>query len=106
MKTFDWNPGQLSSIDAGGKCLEAVAFGPSPGQAPTIVMLHEGLGCTAMWRDFPQKIAEHDSPSISRRLKPEIFSAAVLKNVTRPPLSTVKIPTSRLSRIIFKLRSS
>ena len=58
MKTFDWNPGQLSSIDAGGKCLEAVAFGPSPGQAPTIVMLHEGLGCTAMWRDFPQKIAE------------------------------------------------
>lgn len=23
---------------------------------PTLVMLHEGLGCVAMWRDFPDKI--------------------------------------------------
>ena len=28
-----------------------------PDQAPTIVMLHEGLGCVALWRDFPQKLA-------------------------------------------------
>ena len=26
-------------------------------KAPTIVMLHEGLGCLALWRDFPQKLA-------------------------------------------------
>ena len=26
-------------------------------QAPTIVMLHEGLGCVALWRDFPAKLA-------------------------------------------------
>lgn len=58
MTSFDWNAGQLSSIKAGGKSLEAVAFGPPPGSAPTIVMLHEGLGCIAMWRDFPQKLAE------------------------------------------------
>lgn len=25
--------------------------------APTLVFLHEGLGCVAMWRDFPQKLA-------------------------------------------------
>lgn len=25
--------------------------------APTWVLLHEGLGCVAMWRDFPQKLA-------------------------------------------------
>lgn len=25
---------------------------------PTIVLLHEGLGCVALWRDFPQRLAE------------------------------------------------
>jgi pimeloyl-ACP methyl ester carboxylesterase len=24
---------------------------------PTLLMLHEGLGCVAMWRDFPQQVA-------------------------------------------------
>ncbi|MET0277315.1 MAG: alpha/beta hydrolase [Pseudorhodoplanes sp.] len=32
-------------------------IGPRPGQAPTIVMLHEGLGCVGMWGDFPDKVA-------------------------------------------------
>jgi pimeloyl-ACP methyl ester carboxylesterase len=27
-----------------------------PGR-PTLLMLHEGLGCVAMWRDFPEKLA-------------------------------------------------
>ena len=26
-------------------------------KAPTIVMLHEGLGCVALWRDFPARLA-------------------------------------------------
>jgi len=30
----------------------------SPG-APTLVMLHEGLGSLSMWRDFPQRLADH-----------------------------------------------
>jgi pimeloyl-ACP methyl ester carboxylesterase len=25
---------------------------------PTLVLLHEGLGCTALWRDFPGRLAE------------------------------------------------
>lgn len=25
--------------------------------APTLVLLHEGLGCVAMWKDFPEKLA-------------------------------------------------
>lgn len=45
-------------MSAGGKALEAASYGPAPGAAPTIVMLHEGLGCVALWRDFPQKLAE------------------------------------------------
>src|SRR6202047_2150729 len=30
--------------------------GPAPGEAPTIVMLHEGLGSAALWGDFPEKL--------------------------------------------------
>lgn len=44
-------------IEVGGTRLELACFGPAPGDAPTIVMLHEGLGCVALWRDLPQQIA-------------------------------------------------
>ncbi len=40
-----------------GLQLEAACFGPPPEQAPTLVLLHEGLGCVALWRDFPEKLA-------------------------------------------------
>lgn len=38
--------------------LETRWIGPDPEQAPTILMLHEGLGCVEMWRDFPRQLAE------------------------------------------------
>ncbi len=28
------------------------------GRGPTLVFLHEGLGCVASWRDFPREVAE------------------------------------------------
>ena len=31
--------------------------GPRPDQAPTLILLHEGLGSAAMWGDFPEKLA-------------------------------------------------
>jgi pimeloyl-ACP methyl ester carboxylesterase len=40
-----------------GKHIEAAWYGPAPDRAPTLVLLHEGLGCVAMWRDFPQSLA-------------------------------------------------
>jgi pimeloyl-ACP methyl ester carboxylesterase len=43
---------------AGGRKIEAAWHGPSPDQAPTLVLLHEGLGCVALWRDFPEKLAQ------------------------------------------------
>ena len=49
--------GRGGQLLAAGKRLEAIAYGPPPGSAPTIVMLHEGLGCVALWRDFPRKLA-------------------------------------------------
>lgn len=48
----------LGSLKAGGKSLEYACFGPSPDEAATLVLLHEGLGCIALWREFPQALAE------------------------------------------------
>jgi pimeloyl-ACP methyl ester carboxylesterase len=53
---FPWIEGALGEVVGDGKRLEAVAYGPPPEKAPTIVMLHEGLGCVALWRDFPLKL--------------------------------------------------
>jgi pimeloyl-ACP methyl ester carboxylesterase len=44
-------------LDLGGQRLEYRMIGPRPGEAPTIVMLHEGLGSAAMWGDFPDRLA-------------------------------------------------
>ncbi len=38
--------------------LEYRAIGPVPDNAPTIVMLHEGLGCVGLWGDFPDRLAK------------------------------------------------
>jgi pimeloyl-ACP methyl ester carboxylesterase len=45
------------SIAIDGRRIEAVWHGPLPEKAPTLVLLHEGLGCVAMWRDFPAALA-------------------------------------------------
>jgi pimeloyl-ACP methyl ester carboxylesterase len=57
MAAFQWIEGVGGQVVADGKRLEAVAYGPPPEEAPTIVMLHEGLGCVALWRDFPAELA-------------------------------------------------
>lgn len=46
------------TLNVAGKSLEYGCFGPSPDEAPTIVLLHEGLGCLALWRDFPQRLSQ------------------------------------------------
>lgn len=57
MNEFAWGEGASGFVTAGGKRLEVASWGPPPGQAPTIVLLHEGLGAVALWRDFPQRLA-------------------------------------------------
>src|SRR2546426_11873238 len=39
-----------------GKKIEAQHIGRSGG--PTLVFLHEGLGSSGLWRDFPQRVAQ------------------------------------------------
>src|SRR6266496_4079 len=49
--------GSLSRVEVLGRRLEYRRIGPRPGAAPTIVFLHEGLGCVGLWRDFPDRLA-------------------------------------------------
>src|SRR6478752_207379 len=44
-------------IRIGASDLEYRMIGPAPEDAPTIVLLHEGLGCVALWGDFPDRLA-------------------------------------------------
>src|ERR1700739_1604248 len=48
------NPSGFLAIDASE--LEYRMIGPAPADAPTIVMLHEGLGSAGLWGDFPEKL--------------------------------------------------
>jgi pimeloyl-ACP methyl ester carboxylesterase len=43
-------------LRASGRRLDAAWWGPKP-PAPTLVLLHEGLGCVELWRDWPQRLA-------------------------------------------------
>lgn len=45
-------------LTIGASDLEYRMIGPSPEQAPTIVMLHEGLGSVGMWNSFPDRLAQ------------------------------------------------
>ena len=47
----------MKHVVAGGLRLEYVDHPATRPGTPTILMLHEGLGCVAMWRHFPQKVA-------------------------------------------------
>ena len=55
---IDWSAGE-GFLLADGRRLEWGAFGPEPDAVgPVIVLLHEGLGCLALWRDFPAQLSE------------------------------------------------
>ncbi|WP_428538733.1 alpha/beta fold hydrolase [Rhodopila sp.] len=44
-------------IRVAGGTLETGWWGPGPGEAATLVLLHEGLGSVALWRDVPALLA-------------------------------------------------
>jgi len=54
---MDWREGETLWLEAGGRRLEARCWGPPPGQALTLALLHEGLGSVSLWRDFPARLA-------------------------------------------------
>ncbi|WP_022723676.1 alpha/beta fold hydrolase, partial [Rhodopseudomonas sp. B29] len=44
-------------LTIGDHQLEYRMIGPQPSEAPTLVLLHEGLGSVGLWGDFPDKLA-------------------------------------------------
>src|SRR6202521_4091204 len=48
----------------GASDLEYRMIGPAPDQAPTIVMLHEGLGCAGVWGDLPDRLQAPTSAGV------------------------------------------
>lgn len=55
--------GELPTLRVAGKRLEYRRITGDPTRA-TIVLLHEGLGCVALWRDFPERLAEATGNSV------------------------------------------
>ena len=45
-------------LSIGPHSLEYRMLGPRPDVAPTVVMLHEGLGCVGLWGDFPERLQQ------------------------------------------------
>lgn len=52
---MEWGTGELT---VAGHGLEYACWGPPPSAAPTIVMLHEGLGSVGLWRDWSAELAD------------------------------------------------
>ncbi len=50
--------GLISFVTIKGRRLEYQLIAASDAKAPTLILLHEGLGSLAQWRDFPARIAE------------------------------------------------
>lgn len=46
----------MSTLDIGGRAVEYRRIETDAARA-TLVLLHEGLGCVALWRDFPERLA-------------------------------------------------
>lgn len=46
----------IFTLTVDGRALECLQLPGDPAR-PTLVLLHEGLGCVALWRDFPQRLA-------------------------------------------------
>jgi pimeloyl-ACP methyl ester carboxylesterase len=45
---------QLACLTVGGRGLE---YAEIPGEGPSLLLLHEGLGSARLWRDFPAELA-------------------------------------------------
>ncbi|MFT4962613.1 MAG: pimeloyl-ACP methyl ester carboxylesterase [Paracoccaceae bacterium] len=52
-----WSADLPAQIEGPDGPLEYACFGPGSHLAPTILMLHEGLGSAALWRDFPEALS-------------------------------------------------
>ncbi|QFT58717.1 haloalkane dehalogenase [Sulfitobacter sp. THAF37] len=55
--SIEWSEKPDQKLTVAGQGLEYACWGPPPDAAPTLLMLHEGLGSIAQWRDLPSRLA-------------------------------------------------
>ena len=60
----NWQVDQPIFLNIDAVKLETRCWGAPPNEANTIVLLHEGLGCVDLWRDFPEQLAERMSMGV------------------------------------------
>ena len=56
--SLPWAQEADGRLKADGKTLEYACWGPPPDAAPTLVLLHEGLGSVAQWQNLPRQLVE------------------------------------------------
>ena len=56
--SLEWSPSPAAPLCIGALALEYACWGPPPARAPTLVLLHEGLGSVGLWKDFPARLAQ------------------------------------------------
>ena len=78
-----------------GTQLEYRFTGPQPDVAPTLVLLHEGLGSAALWGDFPDKLAAATGAGIESRTRPA--TARAPEDTGRPANEAPPPPPPSLS---------
>ncbi|MEM9277305.1 MAG: alpha/beta hydrolase [Pseudomonadota bacterium] len=58
MRGFQWPDQGNGFLKIGDSSLEYACYGPAPDKELTIVLLHEGLGCVGLWKEFPKTLSE------------------------------------------------
>lgn len=51
-------------LKVGGLSIEYLRIAAVRPELPVLVLLHEGLGCVDMWRDFPERLAAHTGAEV------------------------------------------
>ena len=54
---MNWTSDPQNRLTIGEHTLECGCWGPLPSEAPTLVLLHEGLGSLGLWKTFPERLA-------------------------------------------------
>ncbi|MGI9350396.1 MAG: alpha/beta fold hydrolase [Rhizobiaceae bacterium] len=57
MERLKWRDGCNGHLEIDGISLHFSCHGPDPSERPTIILLHEGLGCVELWREFPKALS-------------------------------------------------
>ena len=89
-------------LELGQMRLEYRMIGPRPDAAPTLILLHEGLGCVAGWGSFAQELAAATGSGVfvySRAgygssspvtLPRPVSKAVLVRSISAIPISSVK----------------